>query len=105
MIYLSDAQAMERKAKENQSLYLKEKANAQEMRSKLNTTASELERLSFEAKNNEGRKSKEFVELQEHYSKLLTRVKAKDNEIDILNSKIAQLEAQYIPSYLDVPIS
>lgn len=75
------------------------------MRSKLNTTASELERLSFEAKNNEGRKSKEFVELQEHYSKLLTRVKAKDNEIDILNSKIAQLEAQYIPSYLDVPIS
>ncbi len=29
MIYLSDAEAMERKAKENESLYQKEKANAQ----------------------------------------------------------------------------
>jgi predicted RNase H-like nuclease (RuvC/YqgF family) len=94
MIYLSDAEAMERKAKENESLYQKEKAGAQEMRSKLNATASELERLSYESKNNEGRKSKEFTELQEHYSKLLTRVKAKDNEIEILTSKIAQLEAQ-----------
>jgi hypothetical protein len=55
---------MERKAKENESLYLKEKTTGQEIRAKLNSTASELERLTYESKNNEGRKTKEFTELQ-----------------------------------------
>ena len=60
----------------------------------MSSTSSELERLSVESRNIDGRKTKEFAELQEHYSKLLTRVKSKDNEIEILTSKISQLEAQ-----------
>lgn len=64
MIYLSDFEAMERKAKENEGLYIKEKNAGQELKSKLNSTVSELERLTFESKNNEGRKTKEFTELQ-----------------------------------------
>ena len=42
MIYLSDCEAMERRAKENEALYQKEKNAAQDLRSKLNSTASEL---------------------------------------------------------------
>jgi hypothetical protein len=42
MIYLGDCEAMERKAKENEALYLKEKNAAQDLRSKLNSAASEL---------------------------------------------------------------
>lgn len=79
MINLSDIEAMERKAKDFEAQYNKERSSAQELRSKLNSAASELERLTVESRNIDGRKTKEFAELQEHYSKLLTRVKSKDN--------------------------
>lgn len=36
-------------------------------------------------------KSKEYVELQESYSKLQSKVQAKNNEIDLLISKISNL--------------
>ena len=49
---------MERKAKENESLYNREKNSNQELRNKLSSTASQLERLVMETKNNDGKKSR-----------------------------------------------
>lgn len=40
MIHLNDLEAMERKAKENEGLYIREKNSNQELRSKLSSTAS-----------------------------------------------------------------
>lgn len=45
MINLSDLEAMERKAKDFEAQYNKERSSGQELRSKLNSTVSELERL------------------------------------------------------------
>lgn len=40
-------------------------------------------------------KTKEYQELQESYSKLQSKVQAKNNEIDLLISKINSLESKY----------
>ncbi len=40
-------------------------------------------------------KSKEYVELQESYSKLQSKVQAKNSEIDQLINKINGLESKY----------
>ena len=40
--------------------YGREKNNNQQLKSKLNSTVSDLERLTNEAKRDEGRKSKQF---------------------------------------------
>lgn len=40
MIHLNDLEAMERKAKENEGLYNREKNSNQELRNKLNTTVT-----------------------------------------------------------------
>lgn len=58
MINLSDLESMERKAKDFETQYNKERSNAQELRNKLNSTASELERLTVESRNIDGRKTK-----------------------------------------------
>jgi hypothetical protein len=44
-------------------------------------------------------KSKEFIELQESYSKLQSKVQSKNNEIDMLINKITSLENKYILFY------
>lgn len=44
-------------------------------------------------KNSEGKKSREFNDLQDHYSRVLTKVKSKDSEIEVLTSKITQMES------------
>lgn len=36
-------------------------------------------------------KSKDFIELQENYSRLQSKVQAKNNEIDLLINKISSL--------------
>jgi len=40
-------------------------------------------------------KSKEFLELQESYSRLQSKVQSKNNEIEMLQTKIANLESRY----------
>ena len=81
----------------------REKSQNQELKNKLNSTVSELEKLTNEARREDGRKSKEFNELQDHYSKLISKVKSKDSEIEMLVSKITQLEGQYLLFYLGAP--
>jgi predicted RNase H-like nuclease (RuvC/YqgF family) len=50
--------------------------------------------VSQEVRKEEGRRGKEFTELQEHYSKLISKVKAKDSEVELLEEKVAQLQGQ-----------
>lgn len=46
-------------------------------------------------------KSKEFTEMQESYTKLQSKVQAKNNEIDLLINKINSLESKYPSFYLE----
>ena len=48
-----------------------------------------------------GKKAKEFTDLQESFSRVQSKVHAKDSEIDILMNKINYLESQYFPSNVE----
>lgn len=48
-------------------------------------------------------KSKEYVELQESYSKLQSKVQSKNSEIDQLISKINSLESKYSFPHSEFP--
>lgn len=97
--HLNDLESADRKIREVESLLAREKNANQEVRNKLSSTVEEHERLRNEARSSEGKKTREFSELQDHYSRLQTKVKQKDSEMELLASKITQLEAQYSPPH------
>jgi peptidoglycan hydrolase CwlO-like protein len=73
----------------------KEKSFTNEFAFKIIVLSCEIERLNQEGTVMTKAKSKEFTEMQESYSKLQSKVQAKNNEIDLLINKINSLESKY----------
>ena len=53
-----------------------------------------MERLAGGGGGAGGMKSREYEELKENYSRLQTKIVSKNNEIDILLSKVSSFESQ-----------
>jgi hypothetical protein len=67
---------------------------------KIIVLSCEVERLMGGGAGSVGMKSREYEELKENYSRLKSKVTAKNNEIDILLSRIGSLEGKYMRVYL-----
>lgn len=94
MMQQSELDNLDRKGKDLENHLNRERNNNQELKGKLNEASNALEQAAREARNNEGRRSQEYNELQDNYSRVVSKNKAKNDEIDGLNGKIGQLEGQ-----------
>jgi predicted RNase H-like nuclease (RuvC/YqgF family) len=89
---VGDIENYERNHKQLEQDLEREKQYTNEFAFKIIILSAEVERLSKEGGS--GIKSKEFLELQESYSRLQSKVQSKNNEIDMLSTKIANLESK-----------
>lgn len=87
----ADIEGYERRLKSYEQELEKEKSFTNEFAFKIIVLSCEIERLSQEGGLMSKAKSKEYVELQESYTKLQSKVQAKNNEIDLLINKINSL--------------
>lgn len=76
---VSDIEGYERKLKTYEQELEKERAFTNEFAFKVIVLSSEIERVNQEGGLMSKQKSKDFVELQESYSKLQSKVQAKNN--------------------------
>ncbi len=90
----SDMEGYERKFKSYETELDRERSFTNEFAFKIIVLSSEIERLNAEGGLMSKQKSKEYQELQEHYSRLQSKVQSKNNEIDMLVAKISSLESK-----------
>jgi|JI6StandDraft_1071083.scaffolds.fasta_scaffold147335_1 predicted RNase H-like nuclease (RuvC/YqgF family) len=90
----SDMEGYERKFKSYETELDRERSFTNEFAFKIIALSSEIERLNAEGGLMSKQKSKEYQELQEHYSRLQSKVQSKNNEIDMLVAKISSLESK-----------
>lgn len=85
---------MEQKIRDYEGTIEKEKSLVTELSFRVIVQSAEIERLAGGGVGSGGMKSREYEELKESYSRLQSKVVSKNNEIDILLSKISGLESQ-----------
>jgi hypothetical protein len=91
----SDLEGYERRLRSSEQELERERAFSNEFAFKVIVLSSEIERLNQEGAVTSKSKSREFLELQENYSRLQSKVQTKNSEIDLLVSRIATLEHTY----------
>lgn len=97
MAYSADIEHLERSLKESHAETEREKQIGNEFAYKIIVLSCEIERMA-NASGGSGRSgvnSREYQELEQNYSRLESKVVSKNNEIDILMSKISSLEQKY----------
>lgn len=96
LIQSSDIERMEIKIKDVEGQLEKERGLVNELSFRVIVLSSEIERLAGGGGGSGGMKTREYEELKESYSRLQSKVVSKNNEIDILLTKVSSLESQYI---------
>ena len=91
MAYNADIEGFERNIKEYEMELERERQVSNEFAYKIIVLSCEIERLSGGEGTVGGIKSREFQELQDSYSRLQTKMVSKNNEIDILITKVGSL--------------
>lgn len=81
----------------------KERDLVTELGFKVIVLSSEIERQAGGGATSGGLKSREYEELKENYSRLQSKVTSKNNEVDILLSKVGHLESKYLNFYSGFP--
>lgn len=92
--HISEIERFESKLKDYEAQLDKERDLVTELGFKVIVLSSEIERQAGGGATSGGLKSREYEELKENYSRLQSKVTSKNNEVDILLSKVGHLESK-----------
>ena len=93
---MQDKEGYERKLKGCEQELERQKGYTNEFAFKIIVLSCEIQRLSQEGGMSSKAKAKEMMEMQESYSTIQRKVNAKNQEIEMLITKITSLENAYI---------